>query len=121
LKGKGDVRARDTVNFMGTQVWQFSSNALWPRLVGLWERLRRLGHRTPKTLRLCESLPLGERRFVAVVEFEKTRFLVGGTSSSLVLLSRLRSADGRTEDHRPADAPGSADKTLRKQHGEEKC
>jgi flagellar biogenesis protein FliO len=34
-------------------------------------------------------LPLGERRFVAVVEFDRSRFLVGGTPSSLVLLSRL--------------------------------
>jgi flagellar biogenesis protein FliO len=36
-------------------------------------------------------LPLGERRFVAVVEFERSRFLVGGTTSSLVLLARLGS------------------------------
>lgn len=49
----------------------------------------RIGRRAPKRLRLCESLPLGERRFVAVVEFEATRFLVGGTPSALVLLSRL--------------------------------
>jgi len=34
-------------------------------------------------------LPLGERRFVAVVEFDAERFLVGGTPSSMVLLSRL--------------------------------
>jgi flagellar biogenesis protein FliO len=121
LKGKGDVRARDTVNSMGTHVWQFSSNALWPRLVGLWEHFRRLGRRTPKTLRLCESLPLGERRFVAVVEFEKTRFLVGGTSSSLVLLSRLGTADRRTEDDRPAAPLRIADKNLGKHQGEEKC
>jgi hypothetical protein len=45
--------------------------------------------RTPRRLLLCESLPLGERRFVAVVEFERARFLVGGTSASLVLLARL--------------------------------
>ena len=55
----------------------------------LWERVLRLGRRAPRRLRLCESLPLGERRFVAVVEFEQSRFLVGGTSASLVLLARL--------------------------------
>jgi len=55
----------------------------------LWRRLLRLSHRTPQRLRLCESLPLGEHRFVAVVEFEQSRFLIGGTSASLALLSRL--------------------------------
>jgi len=58
---------------------------------------------------LCESLPLGERRFVAVVEFEQKRFLVGGTSASLVLLAHLdnsackTSAQGRDQ---PAETPG---------------
>jgi flagellar biogenesis protein FliO len=58
----------------------------------VWERVLRLSRRTPRRLRLCENLPLGERRFVAVIEFDRQRFLVGGTPSSLVLLSRL--ADG---------------------------
>jgi len=47
---------------------------------------------------LCESLPLGERRFVAVVEFDRERFLLGGTASSLVLLSRLEKAGSRSEN-----------------------
>jgi flagellar biogenesis protein FliO len=67
-----------------------------------WERLRRLRRRAPRRLRLCESLPLGERRFVAVVEFERSRFLVGGTTSSLVLLAHLENSqsidDGRHEN-----------------------
>jgi flagellar biogenesis protein FliO len=86
---------------MGTEAVQLSSEkfrapagGLW---TGLWARVLRLGQRTPKRLRLCESLPLGERRFVAVVEFERTRFLVGGTPSSLVLLSRLEDSRERTE------------------------
>jgi flagellar biogenesis protein FliO len=71
-----------------------SSLALWARLEGLWGRVLRMSRRPAKTLRLCESLPLGERRFVAVVEVEKERFLVGGTANSLVLLSRLPSLGG---------------------------
>jgi flagellar biogenesis protein FliO len=51
--------------------------------------MSRMSRRLPRRLRLCESLPLGERRFVAVIEFEESRFLVGGTSSSLVLLADL--------------------------------
>jgi Flagellar biosynthesis protein, FliO len=66
----------------GARLW-------WQRLVGFVQPLLRLGRRPPRRLRLCESLPLGERRFVAVVEFDRARFLVGGTTASLVLLARL--------------------------------
>ena len=46
-------------------------------------------HRTPRRLRLCESLALGEKRFVAVIEFESQQFLVGGGAASVNLLARL--------------------------------
>jgi flagellar biogenesis protein FliO len=72
------------------------ATAWWQRLRVWWQRLRRLGQRAPRRLRLCDSLPLGERRFVAVVEFERSRFLVGGTAASLVLLARL--GNGRAQD-----------------------
>ncbi len=78
---------------MTTASLRLSANVFCERVLEWWKRGRemglRIGRRAPKRLRLCESLPLGERRFVAVVEFEATRFLVGGTASSLVLLSRL--------------------------------
>ncbi len=45
--------------------------------------------KAPRRLRLCESLPLGEKRFVAVIEFETERFLVGGGPASVNLLARL--------------------------------
>jgi flagellar biogenesis protein FliO len=79
-------------------------------LLAFWERVLRLHRRAPRRLRLCESLPLGERRFVAVVEFEESRFLVGGTPSSLVLLSRLADArDGGGERVYPPNAePGTS-------------
>jgi flagellar biogenesis protein FliO len=75
---------------------------MWPdsfrtRLFALWKLVQRFSRRTPRSLRLCESLPLGERRFVAVVEFEEARFLVGGTASSMVLLSRLGDARERAQ------------------------
>jgi flagellar biogenesis protein FliO len=41
---------------------------------------------------VCESLALGEKRFVAVIEFETERFLVGGGASSVNLLARLGEA-----------------------------
>ncbi|HTY83626.1 MAG TPA: flagellar biosynthetic protein FliO [Silvibacterium sp.] len=62
----------------------------WRRTAGeWWRRMLRLGGKRERRLRLCENLALGERRFVAVIEFEQSRFLVGGTPSSLVLLARF--------------------------------
>jgi len=48
--------------------------------------------RPRKQLRLCETLPLGERRFLSLVELGRQRFLVGGTGSSLSLLAVLEPA-----------------------------
>src|SRR5690242_597744 len=38
-----------------------------------------------KNLVLCETVSLGEKRFVAVVQFENERFLVGGSNASVSL------------------------------------
>jgi len=88
---------------MTTEALRDSAGAFRVRIAGLWERVLRLSRRAPRRLRLCESLPLGERRFVAVVEFDRARFLVGGTPSSLVLLSRLAD-DAGVRDGDGADA-----------------
>jgi flagellar biogenesis protein FliO len=79
---------------MTTETLQTSGRTFHTEVMAWWQRLLRLGRRNPRRLRLCESLALGERRFVAVVEFEAARFLLGGTPSSLVLLSRLPDAGG---------------------------
>ena len=63
-----------------------------------------MGRRAPRRLRLCETLALGERRFVAVLEFEQTRFLLGGTASSLVVLARLEGPQAPPEASRSAQA-----------------
>jgi hypothetical protein len=76
----------------------------WRRLRVLWRSLLRISRRTPRRLRLCESLPLGDRRFVAVVEFERARFLVGGTSASLILLARLENTASEVPDAESRDA-----------------
>src|SRR5579859_2263386 len=71
---------------------------LW-RSVRRWcEGIRRVSRRQPKRLRLCESLALGDRRFVAVVEFEQSRFLIGGTQGSLVLLAPLLDTGAKEKD-----------------------
>jgi flagellar biogenesis protein FliO len=56
-------------------------------------RLKRPAH----NLRVCEVATLGEKRFVAVVQYGSRRFLVGGGAGSVSLLSNL----GR--EHLPAE------------------
>jgi len=57
---------------------------------GFWEPRRR-------SLRLCETLSLGNRGFLAVVRYQEERFLVGGTNSSISLLAQLK-ASSRSDD-----------------------
>jgi flagellar biogenesis protein FliO len=99
------------VNFMTAETLRVSAGAFRVRVAALWERVLRLSRRAPRRLRLCESLPLGDRRFVAVVEFDGARFLVGGTASSLVLLSRLADAgDGAHDEDEVEDEVEDASK-----------
>jgi flagellar biogenesis protein FliO len=49
------------------------------------------GGRGERKMRLCETLSLGERRFLALVVVERQKFLVGGSGSSIALLARLPS------------------------------
>jgi flagellar biogenesis protein FliO len=113
------------VNFVGREALWFSSGRLRRWLIWLWERVLRISQKTPKGLRLCESLPLGDRRFVAVVEFERERFLVGGTPSSLVLLSRLENSRILAEDEKELEGPRSSGATAGKEQSKsprgEKC
>jgi hypothetical protein len=82
----------------------------WQRARTWWKQFRQISQRRPRRLRLCESLPLGEHRFVAVVEFERSRFLVGGTSASLVLLAQLGNAQSSNDEKNEGDKKGKKDK-----------
>lgn len=42
-----------------------------------------------KQLHVCESVSLGEKRFVAVVQIDGQKFLIGGGASGVSLLSEL--------------------------------
>lgn len=75
-------------------------------LAALWSALRsalrsvRIERRT-RRLRLCETLPLGEKRLIAVVEFEQQRFLLAATAERISLLQTLGSASA--SEGRPAE------------------
>ncbi len=59
-------------------------------LAGAWKWTQKLGFRHPrKRLRVCETVALGEKRFVAVIEVDGEQFLVGGGSTSVATLARL--------------------------------
>jgi flagellar biogenesis protein FliO len=89
----------------------------WRWALGWWKRFRRLNQRRQRRLRLCESLPLGERRFVAVVQFERSRFLVGGTPGSLVLLARLENAQANSTNNEDSDDDEAEKENDKKQDG----
>lgn len=42
-----------------------------------------------KRLRICESVPLGDKRFVAVIQVDDQQFLLGGSANSIALLAQL--------------------------------
>jgi len=79
------------------------------RALGLvWTTLAVRARRTPKTLVVSETAALGDRRFVAVVQFERQRFLIGSSPSTVTLLAPL--SDAAVEDAtRPGNMGGPAD------------
>ncbi len=55
---------------------------LWQGLCGLWQQ-----HRPSRQLRVKETVSLGERRMLAVVEWNGRQLLLGGTANSMALLA----------------------------------
>jgi flagellar biogenesis protein FliO len=54
--------------------------------------------RKERLLRLCETLSLGDRRFVALVTVEGQKFLLGGAGSSIALLAKLPDSGGLPQE-----------------------
>ena len=56
--------------------------------------------RRPRSLKLCETLSLGEKRLLVLVECENQRFLVAATAQNISLLQTLsapKDADEKSE------------------------
>jgi flagellar biogenesis protein FliO len=60
------------------------------RLAASWRSQRKT-----RSLVIQETAGLGERRFVAVVQFERQRFLIGGSAGSVTLLTLLPDQEER--------------------------
>jgi flagellar biogenesis protein FliO len=54
--------------------------------------------RRKNDLRLCETLSLGDKRFLAVVLVDQQKFLVGGAGNSVALLAKLSSSTSSRRD-----------------------
>ena len=57
--------------------------------IGKWIRGHVKIQANRKRLRVCESVSLGEKRFIAVVQLDGKEFLVGGAPNSLSLLANV--------------------------------
>ncbi len=81
------------------------AEATGSRVVSFLTRMVSLAsaHRRERRLRLCEMLSLGEKRFVAVVEYGQEKFLLAGTPQNISLLKRL---DANSEGTEKAPSPG---------------
>ena len=79
------------------------------RIVGLLKNLASMAAipRRERRLRICETLSLGEKRFLAVVEYGPKKFLLAGTPQNISLLQRLDdSFDAKNE---PANMESSSE------------
>ncbi len=59
------------------------------RLKVLWRFVVSRAGSKRKALLVRETAALGERRFVSVIQFERQRFLVGSSASTVTLLAQL--------------------------------
>jgi len=57
-------------------------------------------HRRPRSLKICETLSLGEKRLLAVIECGNQRFLVAATAQNISLLQTL---DPASDGDRPSE------------------
>ena len=68
---------------------------LWRSVI--WTSLVRRAGSKHKTLSVRETAALGDRRFVSVIQFERQRFLIGSSPSSITLLSKLPDESSNAE------------------------
>jgi hypothetical protein len=70
-----------------------------------WYQGRRVLQTSTRRMRVAETISLGEKRFLAVVEVDGCQFLVGGGASSVAVLAQLGAQQtARDLMHRAAEA-----------------
>ena len=54
-----------------------------------WLERRRSAHFAARRLHVTETLSLGEKRFVSIIDVDGTQYLIGGSAENVQLLTRL--------------------------------
>jgi flagellar biogenesis protein FliO len=67
-------------------IWSSRLASLWQRVIAALPKIR---VNRQRSLRLCESLSLGEKRIVAVIEYDDQRYLLAATPQNVSLLQSL--------------------------------
>jgi hypothetical protein len=93
--GNQNVKSSTVSHFAAAMLPPRCSELLSRLCQKLWRRLRL--RRRSRSLRVCDVASLGEKRFVAVVQYGSRRFLVGGGAGSVSLLSQLGRDDSPAE------------------------
>lgn len=57
-----------------------------------WLQQKRRAQIAAKRLRVCETVSLGEKRFISLVQVDGKQFLIGGAPNSVSMLAQLDSA-----------------------------
>jgi flagellar biogenesis protein FliO len=81
LPGMASIRTHANKIFDGLR-------KLLPILRG-WIKIQRTSRSDAKRLHVAESVSLGEKRFIAVVQVDGMQFLIGGSSTNVALLAQL--------------------------------
>jgi flagellar biogenesis protein FliO len=79
---------------------RFFTIAAADRLKVFWRSVVCRAGSKRKTLAVRETAALGDRRFVSVIQFERQRFLIGSSPSSVTLLSQLPDESSSGEESR---------------------
>jgi flagellar biogenesis protein FliO len=93
----------ETEVVLGRMKHESTASALIARVLKRFSSARPLRH-----LRLAETVSLGEKRFVAVVQFERERFLIGGTANAVALLATLSPEDSAAAPSQQEQGCGGA-------------
>ena len=64
-----------------------------------WMERRRSAHFAAKRLHVTETLSLGEKRFVSIIEVDGTQYLIGGSAENVQLLTRLEAHEAMSFSH----------------------
>lgn len=59
--------------------------------------------RRERSLQLCETLPLGDRRLLALVQCQGRKYLIGATPQTISMLDCLETGTGRETSLRQAE------------------